>query len=84
MSNVAAQVAAWQRRARNRPGPLSPATQGTGEQPTGVPLQVELFIQGSWVDITSYVLTRDGSYHVTITRGQPDQAQETNPGVCAF
>lgn len=78
--HVAARTAAWQRRARNVPGPLA----ASGEQPTGAPIQVELFVQGSWTDITSYVMTREGNLNIGIFRGQPDQAQETNPGRCAL
>lgn len=78
MTNVAAQVAAWQRRARNRPGPLGPVTAGSGDSPSGSP-EVELLVSGTWVDITSFVMTRDGSQNVAITRGQQDEATRANP-----
>lgn len=83
MTNVAAQVAAWQRRARNRPGPLSPITAGSGDQPAGSP-EVELLVSGTWVNITSFVMTRDGSQNVGITRGQQDEATRANPSRCQF
>jgi hypothetical protein len=63
---------------------MSPVTAGTGDSPNGAPLQVELFVNGVWVDITSYVMTRDGGGKVVITRGEPDESAQTNPGRCAF
>jgi len=45
---------------------------------------VELFIQGTWVDITSYVMTRDGLQRISIFRGQADEGNRTDPGRCTF
>lgn len=77
---LAAQAMAWQRRMGAPAGPLS----ASGEASTGQPLQVELWIDGMWVDVTSYVLTRDGSGKVSITRGQRDEAAETEFSTCRF
>ncbi|MDH6116919.1 hypothetical protein ABH930_000338 [Kitasatospora sp. GAS204A] len=84
MGNVAAQVMAWQRRARNRPGPLSPVTAPTGDSPNGAPLQVEILIDGIWTDITSRIMTRDGTVNVAITRGRPNETSAVVPGSCTF
>ncbi|MFI0768632.1 hypothetical protein ACH4TQ_27655 [Streptomyces sp. NPDC021218] len=77
---LAAQVMAWQRRMGAPAGPL-PAS---GEASTGQPLQVELWVDGTWVDITSFVLTRDGSGNIAITRGQRDESSETEFSTCRF
>jgi len=42
---------------------------------------VELQIDGSWVDVTSDVLTRDD---IVITRGRAEAAQHTERGTCTF
>lgn len=82
--SVAAHVAAFDRRLGLLAGPLGPVTVGSGEQPNGSPLQVELFVDGVWVDITSYVMTRDGSGKVSISRGRPDENSRVNAGQCSF
>jgi hypothetical protein len=56
------------------PGPW-PAS---GEQPTGT-LTVELYVGGTWVDITSLVYERA---KVTITRGQSDEAAQVDRSTC--
>ncbi len=84
MAHVAALVAGWQRRLGGQAGPLGPVSGGSGDSPNGQPLQVELFVGGLWVDITSYVMTRDGSGKVLITRGQPNEGTQADPGRCAF
>lgn len=83
MGSVAAQVASWQRRARNRPGPLGPVSAGSGDSPAGT-VQVELLVDGSWQDITSYVMARDGSGKIAITRGQPNEGGHTDPSRCTL
>lgn len=45
---------------------------------------VELQISGVWTDITSYVMTRDGSVNVSITRGQPNEGSRTEPARCTL
>ncbi|MDG4531601.1 hypothetical protein [Streptomyces sp. AV19] len=60
------------------PGPLS----ASGEASNGQPVQVELFIDGAWIDITSLVMVRDGSDRITITRGQRDEAGRTEQSTC--
>jgi len=81
---VAARVAGWQRRLGGQAGPLGAVSAGSGDSPNGAVLQVELFVGGVWTDITSYVMTRDGSGHVSISRGQPDEGSNTDPGRCSF
>src|SRR4051812_4369259 len=66
---IAARVMAWQRRMGAAPGPL-PAS---GEVGTGEPVQVEIWINGRWVDITSYVMVRDDQGHISITYGIRDE-----------
>lgn len=73
----------WPRRLGGLPGPFS-APAGSGESPTRTGVAVELFIQGTWVDITSYVMTRDGSQRINIFRGQADEGSRTDPGRCTF
>lgn len=47
------------------------------------PLDVtfELYVDGSWVDITTDVLVRDGAI---ITRGRSDEGTRTDPSKCRF
>jgi hypothetical protein len=82
MGSVAAQVMAWQRRARNLAGPLTKTTAPTGDSPSGAVLQVELLVDGLWTDITSRVMTRSGNGTVAITRGEPNEGAATQPASC--
>lgn len=84
MPSIAARVAGWQRRLGGQAGPLGAVSAGSGDSPNGQPLQVELLISGLWVDITSYVMTRDGSGDISISRGQPNEAANTDPSRCLF
>jgi hypothetical protein len=84
MPSIAARVAGWQRRLGGQAGPLGAVSAGSGESPNGNFLQVELLVGGTWLDITSYVMTRDGSGAVSISRGQPNEASSTDPARCAF
>jgi hypothetical protein len=78
--SIAARVMGWQRRMGAIAGPFG----ATGETaPTG-PVMVELFIDGVWVDITSYVLQRDGNQNVSITRGQRDEGGHPEQSTCSF
>jgi hypothetical protein len=81
---LAARVAGWTRRVGSLAGPLGAVSAGSGDSPSGAPLQVELYVGGLWVDITSYVMTRDGSQNVSIRRGQPNEAASTDPATCDF
>lgn len=84
MAPIAPLVAGhWPRRLGGLPGPWS-MPGGSGESPSGAVLQVEVFVAGLWTDITSYVMTRDGSYNVSIARGQPNETARTDPGRCSF
>lgn len=82
MAPIAPLVAGhWPRRLGAKAGPLG-APGGSGELLIGANLQVELFINGTWVDITSYVMTRDGSTNISITRGQPNEGSAVEPSRC--
>ena len=70
----------WQRRM----GAVASPFAATGETaPTG-PVLVELLIAGAWIDITSYVLQRDGSQNISITRGQRDEGGHPEQSTCSF
>jgi hypothetical protein len=65
----------WQRRMGAAAGPLS----ASGEASNGEPVTVELWVNGEWVDITAggYVLVRDNSGQIRITRGIRDEGSQT-------
>lgn len=44
--------------------------------PLGV--EADLYL-GAWTDVSSYVLQRDGSTPISITRGRPDESSQMNP-----
>ncbi len=67
--SVAARVMAFQRRMSGSAGPLS----ASGEASNGEPVQVELLINGEWVDITAYVMVRDNGGNISLTRGRRDE-----------
>lgn len=73
---VAARVAGWQRRMAALPGPFG----APGEQPSG-DLTVELYVGGSWVDLTAAGLVYERD-KVTITRGQSDEGSELDRSTC--
>lgn len=80
MQTVAPFLAAWRRRAGNRPGPASAAA--TGEASTGDPVQIELWVRGTWIDITSYCLVRDNSGRVDISQhGIRAEGSQAEPAV---
>lgn len=84
MPSIAPLVAGhWPRRLGGLPGPFS-APAGSGESPNGANLQVELFVDGTWVDITSFTMTRDGSQQIGITKGQPNEGSNTEPSRCTL
>lgn len=78
--SVAARSMGWQRRMRGAPGPFA----APGEPSNGNPVTVELFIDGVWTDITSYVMTRDGSQKIEITRGKSDESANVERSTCSF
>ncbi|NUP18429.1 MAG: hypothetical protein HOZ81_20560 [Streptomyces sp.] len=84
MPQIAPRVAGWQRRLGGQAGPLGGVSAGSGESPNGTPLQVELLIDGLWTDITSYVMTRNGSGKVRITRGRQDEGNSVEPSHCTL
>lgn len=70
---LAPQMMAWQRLTRGLPGPVG----ASGAASTGDPVTVEMLINGVWTDITSYVMVRDDSGQITITRGIRDEGAQT-------
>jgi hypothetical protein len=69
---------AWRRRMGGIAGPLS----ASGEASNGNPVQVELYINGEWIDITSYVMVRDNSGNIKIARGRRDEGSGTEQSSC--
>ncbi|MFI1889810.1 hypothetical protein [Streptomyces jumonjinensis] len=78
--SLAARFMGWQRRMGTAAGPVG----ASGEQPTGRPVQVELWIAGTWVDITPYVMVRDDSGHISITRGRRDEGAVAEQSMASF
>jgi hypothetical protein len=72
----------WPRRLGGLPGPFS-APAGSGEQAVG-PVEAELYIDGQWQVWTPFIMTRDGSQKIGITRGQQNQDATPTPGRCTF
>ncbi|MGW3025875.1 hypothetical protein [Streptomyces sp. NPDC001221] len=70
---LAARVMGWQRRMGATAGPLG----ASGEASTGDPVTVELWVNGAWIDITSYVMVRDDQGRITLTRGIRDEGSQT-------
>lgn len=75
---IAPRFEGWRRRLGGIAGPLS----ASGEASNNEPVQVELYINGSWVDITSYVMVRDNSGEISITRGRRDEGSSTEQSSC--
>lgn len=48
---------------------------------TPLEVLIELFVSGTWTDITPDVYTRDG---IRISRGRSDYGQRTDPGTCTL
>lgn len=48
---------------------------------TGIARKVELNLDGTWTDISTYVLERDP---ITITRGRRDEQAQNETGTCSF
>lgn len=71
---------AWRRRMGSLASPFS----ASGEASDGNPVMVELLISGVWTDITSYVMTRDGSEKISITRGRRDEGSQVEHSTCNF
>src|SRR5882757_10350294 len=77
---VAARTMAWRRRYANLPGPV----RTSGEFSNGAPVMVEMYLAGAWVDVTSYVLTRDGGQKIEIDGGRSSSGTTVDPGSCRF
>lgn len=73
MPSIAPFVAAWRRRTTNLPGPV----QAGGEASNGEPVQVEILVNGQWIDITAYVMVRDDQGKISITYGIRDEGSLT-------
>lgn len=80
MASIAALSMAWQRRMGGPAGPLS----ASGEASNGSPVTAELLINGVWTDITSYVMVRDNSGNISITKGQPNESTLPDKSTCNF
>jgi hypothetical protein len=71
---VAPFVAAFRRRLGNLPGPA----RTSGEASNGEPVVVELWVDGVWVDISSYTLVRDDSGSIRLTKGIRGEGSQTD------
>ncbi|MDX2513824.1 hypothetical protein PV355_01415 [Streptomyces stelliscabiei] len=71
---LAARVWGWQRRMANLPGPL----RASGEASNGEPVVVELWVDGVWIDISSYTLVRDDSGSIRLTKGIRGEGSQTD------
>lgn len=68
---------AWHRRMSGIAGPFS----ASGEASNGEPVQIEMYISGAWTDITAYVMVRDNSGNISITRGIRDEGGQADHAV---
>lgn len=78
MPGIAPRVMAWQRRLGGNAGPLSASGEASNENP----VQVEILIDGVWIDITSYVMVRDNNGNISVTRGRRDEGSQTDQSSC--
>lgn len=78
--SIAALSMAWERRMGGSAGPLS----ASGEASNGDPVQIELYVNGAWIDITPYVMVRDNSGDIKVTRGRRDEGSGTEQSSCHF
>ncbi len=78
--SVAARVMGWQRRMRVSGAPLGASGESSGTDP----VQIELYINGSWVDITSYVMVRDDGGNIAISYGQRDEGSKGEQSSCTL
>jgi len=76
--SVAARVMAWQRRMGGAPGPLG----ASGEASNGQPAQVELLVNGAWVDITDRTLVWDDNGRIGVTSGIRDGGSQAQAADC--
>lgn len=76
--SIAPLTMGWQRRMSGVAGPFS----ASGEASDGNPVQVEMLINGVWTDITAYVMVRDESGNISITRGRTDEGSTTEQSTC--
>lgn len=67
--SMASQVMGWQRRMGTMASPFG----ASGEASNGNPVQIEMYLSGAWVDITSYVMVRDDNGNIAVTRGRRDE-----------
>lgn len=91
MSNAAVMTASWAKRGRRNaitslsPSPMMPGSsipsQGAND-PIGV--KVEIFVNNGWEDITSFVMYRNGTGRVSISRGKPNESGPVQPQTCSL
>ncbi|WP_432019921.1 hypothetical protein [Streptomyces sp. 1222.5] len=80
MAGLVAQIYGLRRRLALLPAP----TRSSGQASNGEPVQVELFINGAWVDTTSVTLVRDDGGQIAITSGIRDEGSQTEAGTCSL
>lgn len=78
--SIAPLAMGWQRRMASNAGPLG----ASEESSNGNPVQVEMYLNGAWVDVTSYVMVRDESGNLAITRGRTDEGSTTEQSTCTM
>ncbi|MGW7786058.1 hypothetical protein [Streptomyces tricolor] len=76
MPGLVPQIAALRRRLALVPAPA----RASGEASNGEPVTVELYVGGTWVDITSYVMVRDDQGQIAISSGTRDEGAQTEQG----
>ncbi|BBC35297.1 hypothetical protein SGFS_065910 [Streptomyces graminofaciens] len=76
MPSIAPFVSAFKRRLVNLPGPA----RASGEASNGEPVQVELWVNGEWVDITAggYVMVRDDNGRINLKKGIRSEGAQTD------
>jgi hypothetical protein len=79
-SGLAARLDGWR---RWRGAWVSPPA-ASGEASNGNPVQAELYLNGVWTDITSYIMVRDNSGNIAITKGQPNESTLPDKSTCTF
>lgn len=79
-AGLAARVMGWQRRMTVAAGPLGASGEASNDQP----VQVEMWLGGTWIDITGYVMVRDEQGNIAINRGAREEGAATEQGAATF
>ncbi|GAA2199955.1 hypothetical protein [Streptomyces bangladeshensis] len=80
MPGLVSQIAGLRRRLALVPAPA----RASGEASNGEPVQVEMLVSGTWVDVTGYTLVRDDSGSIQIMSGIRDEGSQTEAGTCTL